>query len=67
MGKRWPLVRILGLTLGLLVLILGAIGALVALLGDTDGQVRTGLRREAPAVRQLDRSSLREEQGGGKH
>ncbi|MCL2340802.1 MAG: hypothetical protein FWC49_03745 [Proteobacteria bacterium] len=67
MGKRWSFVRILGLAAGLLVLILGAIGALVALLGDTDGQVRTGLRREAPAVRQLDRSSLREEPGGGKH
>jgi hypothetical protein len=62
MEKRWPFLRILGLTLGLLVLILGVIGALAAFWGGTDRVVQMELKREAPPpVRQCDRSSLRQE------
>ncbi|MCL2790703.1 MAG: hypothetical protein FWD79_08670 [Desulfobulbus sp.] len=61
MEKRWPFLHILGLTLGLLVLIMGVIGVLVAFWGGTDRLAKTELKREAPPVRQCDRSSLRHE------
>jgi len=67
-AKRWPILRILGLALGLLVLIMGLIGALAVLWGGKDGVVQPELKREAPTVRQFDRNSLRHAgRRGGEH
>jgi len=55
MGKRRPILRVLGL----LTLLLGAVGVMVALWGGKDRVAETELKREPPPVRQIDRDSLR--------
>jgi len=62
MGKRRPILR----TLGLLALLLGAIGAMVVLWGGKDRVAETELKREPPSVWQVDRVSLRRGERTGK-
>ena len=66
-GKRRPLLRILGLTIGFLVVVMGIVGALAVLLGDEDRGGETETQRQPPQIRQCDRDSLRQEgRCGGK-
>ncbi|MCL2459605.1 MAG: hypothetical protein FWF31_12355 [Desulfobulbus sp.] len=62
MGKRRLILRVLAL----LALLLGTVGAMVALWGGKDRLAKTELKREAPPVRQLDRDSLRRGERTGK-
>jgi len=66
-GKRWPILRVAGMVLGVLVLILGVVGALATLWGDRDRQVTPEPRRQAPPVRQVDPGSLRQDERGNAH
>ncbi|MCL1980366.1 MAG: hypothetical protein FWG62_04750 [Proteobacteria bacterium] len=62
MGKPRLILRVLGL----LVLLLGVIGALVAFWGGKERVAETELNREAPPVRQLDRDWLHRGERSGK-
>ncbi|WP_310599570.1 hypothetical protein [Desulfobulbus sp.] len=55
MARRRSILRVLGL----LALLLAAVGATVALWGGKDRVAKSELKREAPPVRQVDRDSLR--------